>query len=149
MSNIFWLAVIVAENFTSILKWSFFFPTAYSAADFLVNPLEPQNADKIRIKIADLGNACWVVSTVGRFQAFRKWIMDHIRCLNTKSWWCVMFTDVLSSTSAQALYRGHPDAPVPSCGGADRSRVRTPRWHMEHCVYGTNSFSVDLTSTFL
>uniref|UniRef100_A0A8C1Q025 non-specific serine/threonine protein kinase n=1 Tax=Cyprinus carpio TaxID=7962 RepID=A0A8C1Q025_CYPCA len=32
----------------------------YSAADFLVNPLEPQNADKIRIKIADLGNACWV-----------------------------------------------------------------------------------------
>uniref|UniRef100_A0A4W4EPN6 non-specific serine/threonine protein kinase n=1 Tax=Electrophorus electricus TaxID=8005 RepID=A0A4W4EPN6_ELEEL len=33
---------------------------AFSAADFLVNPLEPQNADKIRIKIADLGNACWV-----------------------------------------------------------------------------------------
>uniref|UniRef100_A0A8C7T659 non-specific serine/threonine protein kinase n=1 Tax=Oncorhynchus mykiss TaxID=8022 RepID=A0A8C7T659_ONCMY len=26
----------------------------FSAADFLVNPLEPQNADKIRIKIADL-----------------------------------------------------------------------------------------------
>lgn len=37
---------------------------AFSAADFLVNPLEPQNADKIRIKIADLGNACWVVSVV-------------------------------------------------------------------------------------
>ncbi|XP_051950768.1 SRSF protein kinase 3 [Xyrauchen texanus] len=35
-------------------------PNSYSAADFLVNPLEPQNADKIRIKIADLGNACWV-----------------------------------------------------------------------------------------
>uniref|UniRef100_A0A672PWK5 non-specific serine/threonine protein kinase n=1 Tax=Sinocyclocheilus grahami TaxID=75366 RepID=A0A672PWK5_SINGR len=35
-------------------------PNTYSAADFLVNPLEPQNADKIRIKIADLGNACWV-----------------------------------------------------------------------------------------
>ncbi|XP_074063606.1 SRSF protein kinase 3 isoform X2 [Macrotis lagotis] len=31
-----------------------------SASDFLVNPLEPQNADKIKIKIADLGNACWV-----------------------------------------------------------------------------------------
>uniref|UniRef100_A0A8B9LA57 non-specific serine/threonine protein kinase n=1 Tax=Astyanax mexicanus TaxID=7994 RepID=A0A8B9LA57_ASTMX len=30
------------------------------AADFLVNPLDPQNADKICIKIADLGNACWV-----------------------------------------------------------------------------------------
>lgn len=35
-------------------------PNSFSAADFLVNPLEPQNADKIRIKIADLGNACWV-----------------------------------------------------------------------------------------
>ncbi|KAK2898256.1 hypothetical protein Q8A67_009674 [Cirrhinus molitorella] len=35
-------------------------PNTYAAADFLVNPLEPQNADKIRIKIADLGNACWV-----------------------------------------------------------------------------------------
>ncbi|XP_069839240.1 SRSF protein kinase 1-like [Dendropsophus ebraccatus] len=31
-----------------------------SAADFLLNPLEPQNADKIRVKVADLGNACWV-----------------------------------------------------------------------------------------
>lgn len=35
-------------------------PNSYSAADFLVNPLESQNADKISIKIADLGNACWV-----------------------------------------------------------------------------------------
>uniref|UniRef100_A0AAY4B6F0 non-specific serine/threonine protein kinase n=1 Tax=Denticeps clupeoides TaxID=299321 RepID=A0AAY4B6F0_9TELE len=34
--------------------------SVYGAVDFLVNPLEPQNADKIRIKIADLGNACWV-----------------------------------------------------------------------------------------
>lgn len=32
------------------------------AADLLVNPLDPRNADKIRVKIADLGNACWVVS---------------------------------------------------------------------------------------
>ncbi|KAG7472672.1 hypothetical protein MATL_G00111410 [Megalops atlanticus] len=35
-------------------------PHMFSAADFLVNPLDPLNADKIRIKIADLGNACWV-----------------------------------------------------------------------------------------
>ncbi|XP_012993841.1 SRSF protein kinase 2 isoform X3 [Esox lucius] len=28
--------------------------------DLLVNLLKPQNADKIKIKIADLGNACWV-----------------------------------------------------------------------------------------
>uniref|UniRef100_A0A8C3HVD6 non-specific serine/threonine protein kinase n=1 Tax=Chrysemys picta bellii TaxID=8478 RepID=A0A8C3HVD6_CHRPI len=30
------------------------------ASEFLVNPLDPQNADRIRVKIADLGNACWV-----------------------------------------------------------------------------------------
>uniref|UniRef100_A0A8C5R0K2 non-specific serine/threonine protein kinase n=1 Tax=Leptobrachium leishanense TaxID=445787 RepID=A0A8C5R0K2_9ANUR len=33
---------------------------SFRAADFLVNPLDPQNADKIEVKIADLGNACWV-----------------------------------------------------------------------------------------
>ncbi|KAG2455822.1 SRPK3 kinase, partial [Polypterus senegalus] len=32
----------------------------FSAADFLLNPLDPQNEDKLSIKIADLGNACWV-----------------------------------------------------------------------------------------
>ncbi|CAL8323329.1 unnamed protein product [Merluccius merluccius] len=31
-----------------------------SAGALLVNPLEPLNADKIKVKIADLGNACWV-----------------------------------------------------------------------------------------
>uniref|UniRef100_A0A8C7R833 non-specific serine/threonine protein kinase n=1 Tax=Oncorhynchus mykiss TaxID=8022 RepID=A0A8C7R833_ONCMY len=31
-----------------------------SESDLLVNLLKPQNADKISIKIADLGNACWV-----------------------------------------------------------------------------------------
>nr|DBA19939.1 TPA: hypothetical protein GDO54_015694 [Pyxicephalus adspersus] len=31
-----------------------------TASDFLVNPLDPQNADKIKVKVADLGNACWV-----------------------------------------------------------------------------------------
>ena len=31
-------------------------------SDVLVNLLKPQNAGKISIKIADLGNACWVVS---------------------------------------------------------------------------------------
>uniref|UniRef100_A0A3P9MKK2 non-specific serine/threonine protein kinase n=1 Tax=Oryzias latipes TaxID=8090 RepID=A0A3P9MKK2_ORYLA len=30
------------------------------AADLLINPLDPQNAESIRVKIADLGNACWV-----------------------------------------------------------------------------------------
>lgn len=32
----------------------------FSASDFVLSPLEPQNADKIKVKIADLGNACWV-----------------------------------------------------------------------------------------
>ncbi|XP_029428642.1 SRSF protein kinase 1 isoform X2 [Rhinatrema bivittatum] len=31
-----------------------------SAGSFLLNPLEPLNADKLKVKIADLGNACWV-----------------------------------------------------------------------------------------
>ncbi|XP_045150785.1 SRSF protein kinase 1 isoform X2 [Echinops telfairi] len=31
-----------------------------SAGNFLVNPLEPKNAEKLQVKIADLGNACWV-----------------------------------------------------------------------------------------
>uniref|UniRef100_A0A673JWS4 non-specific serine/threonine protein kinase n=1 Tax=Sinocyclocheilus rhinocerous TaxID=307959 RepID=A0A673JWS4_9TELE len=30
------------------------------ATDLLVNPLDPRNADVLRVKIADLGNACWV-----------------------------------------------------------------------------------------
>ncbi|XP_061591137.1 SRSF protein kinase 3 isoform X2 [Cololabis saira] len=32
----------------------------FSSSDFVINPLDPQNADKLRVKIADLGNACWV-----------------------------------------------------------------------------------------
>ncbi|CAJ1051645.1 SRSF protein kinase 1b [Xyrichtys novacula] len=31
-----------------------------AAGSLLVNPLEPINADKLQVKIADLGNACWV-----------------------------------------------------------------------------------------
>uniref|UniRef100_A0A8C2HY58 non-specific serine/threonine protein kinase n=1 Tax=Cyprinus carpio TaxID=7962 RepID=A0A8C2HY58_CYPCA len=31
-----------------------------SSGSLLINPLDPLNADKIKVKIADLGNACWV-----------------------------------------------------------------------------------------
>ncbi|XP_075870288.1 SRSF protein kinase 1b isoform X3 [Nelusetta ayraudi] len=31
-----------------------------ATGNLLVNPLEPANADKLLVKIADLGNACWV-----------------------------------------------------------------------------------------
>uniref|UniRef100_A0A4W5JZ80 non-specific serine/threonine protein kinase n=1 Tax=Hucho hucho TaxID=62062 RepID=A0A4W5JZ80_9TELE len=37
-----------------------YFVSGLSQTDLLVNLLKPQNADKISIKIADLGNACWV-----------------------------------------------------------------------------------------
>uniref|UniRef100_A0A671NXB3 non-specific serine/threonine protein kinase n=1 Tax=Sinocyclocheilus anshuiensis TaxID=1608454 RepID=A0A671NXB3_9TELE len=47
-----------------ILKRSFSFLSCTAAkiaeGNLLVNPLDPLNADKIRVKIADLGNACWV-----------------------------------------------------------------------------------------
>uniref|UniRef100_H3C8G0 non-specific serine/threonine protein kinase n=1 Tax=Tetraodon nigroviridis TaxID=99883 RepID=H3C8G0_TETNG len=33
---------------------------AFSACDFLLSPLDPGNAHKLKVKIADLGNACWV-----------------------------------------------------------------------------------------
>ncbi|KAM4562624.1 SRSF protein kinase 3 [Odontesthes bonariensis] len=32
----------------------------FSASDFVLSPLDPQNADRLQVKIADLGNACWV-----------------------------------------------------------------------------------------
>uniref|UniRef100_A0A8C1LK85 non-specific serine/threonine protein kinase n=1 Tax=Cyprinus carpio TaxID=7962 RepID=A0A8C1LK85_CYPCA len=43
-------------------SFSFFSCTAakIAAGNLLVDPLDPLNADKIRVKIADLGNACWV-----------------------------------------------------------------------------------------
>uniref|UniRef100_A0A3P8YBL2 non-specific serine/threonine protein kinase n=1 Tax=Esox lucius TaxID=8010 RepID=A0A3P8YBL2_ESOLU len=31
-----------------------------AAGNLLVNPLDPLNADRLKVKIADLGNACWV-----------------------------------------------------------------------------------------
>lgn len=35
-----------------------------TAGSLLVNPLDPLNGEQIKVKIADLGNACWVVSTL-------------------------------------------------------------------------------------
>uniref|UniRef100_A0A8D3C852 non-specific serine/threonine protein kinase n=1 Tax=Scophthalmus maximus TaxID=52904 RepID=A0A8D3C852_SCOMX len=37
-----------------------FLPSTGASGSMLVNPLEPVNADKLQVKIADLGNACWV-----------------------------------------------------------------------------------------
>jgi serine/threonine-protein kinase SRPK1 len=30
----------------------------FSAGNFLINPLEPKNTEKLKVKIADLGSAC-------------------------------------------------------------------------------------------
>ncbi|XP_041860185.1 SRSF protein kinase 3 isoform X2 [Melanotaenia boesemani] len=35
-------------------------PDVFSSSDFVISPLDPQNANRLRVKIADLGNACWV-----------------------------------------------------------------------------------------
>uniref|UniRef100_A0A9J7ZKA4 non-specific serine/threonine protein kinase n=2 Tax=Cyprinus carpio TaxID=7962 RepID=A0A9J7ZKA4_CYPCA len=43
-----------------LLFVSIVFYNKLSSGSLLVNPLEPLNADKIKVKIADLGNACWV-----------------------------------------------------------------------------------------
>lgn len=48
------------------------------AADLLVNPLDPRNADKIRVKIADLGNACWVVSITDSFKLFSLHCLERV-----------------------------------------------------------------------
>uniref|UniRef100_A0A8C6VWJ2 non-specific serine/threonine protein kinase n=1 Tax=Nothobranchius furzeri TaxID=105023 RepID=A0A8C6VWJ2_NOTFU len=43
-----------------LLQVLLLFPVRARAADLLINPLDPRNAESIRVKIADLGNACWV-----------------------------------------------------------------------------------------
>uniref|UniRef100_A0AAR2LY27 non-specific serine/threonine protein kinase n=1 Tax=Pygocentrus nattereri TaxID=42514 RepID=A0AAR2LY27_PYGNA len=45
---------------SSLLSYACFPAAKLAAGNLLVNPLEPLNADKILVKIADLGNACWV-----------------------------------------------------------------------------------------
>lgn len=43
--------------------------------DLLVNFLDSRNVDKIRVKIVDLGNVCWVVSG---FRFFRRVGFDYV-----------------------------------------------------------------------
>ncbi|XP_078481158.1 SRSF protein kinase 3 isoform X1 [Ciona intestinalis] len=52
-------AVSSDSSHTSMSKGSDW-RTSCSANDLLVNILESENHDKIKVKIADLGNACWV-----------------------------------------------------------------------------------------
>uniref|UniRef100_A0A674MTR5 non-specific serine/threonine protein kinase n=1 Tax=Takifugu rubripes TaxID=31033 RepID=A0A674MTR5_TAKRU len=50
----------VAKNFHVKLVADCTDVCRYRAVSLLVNPLDPLNADKLQVKIADLGNACWV-----------------------------------------------------------------------------------------
>lgn len=54
---IYWLFLSPCLSFCCVIGK----PTAGS---LLVNPLDPLNADNIKVKIADLGNACWVVRSL-------------------------------------------------------------------------------------
>lgn len=54
---IYWLFLSPRLSFRCVIGK----PTAGS---LLVNPLDPLNADNIKVKIADLGNACWVVRSL-------------------------------------------------------------------------------------
>lgn len=54
---IYWISISPRLSFCSVTGK----PTAGS---LLVNPLDPLNADSIKVKIADLGNACWVVRSL-------------------------------------------------------------------------------------
>uniref|UniRef100_A0AAY4E1Q6 non-specific serine/threonine protein kinase n=1 Tax=Denticeps clupeoides TaxID=299321 RepID=A0AAY4E1Q6_9TELE len=49
------------HSISRCLKFTIFNPLlARFGAASLFSPLQPENADKIQVKIADLGNACWV-----------------------------------------------------------------------------------------
>lgn len=99
-----------------------------SSSSLLVNPLDPLNADKLQVKIADLGNACWVVSiknTMGRRQSMD---LSQMRPL----------TNPFLPRAAQAFYRRHPDSAVSFTRGADRIWLQHTCRHLEHCLHGND-----------
>lgn len=53
--------------------------------------------------------------------------------------WLLSLFPSYVSFPAQTLHRGHSDQTVQSSGGSDWSRVRTPGWHLEHCLHGTRT----------
>uniref|UniRef100_A0AAX7VHL5 non-specific serine/threonine protein kinase n=1 Tax=Astatotilapia calliptera TaxID=8154 RepID=A0AAX7VHL5_ASTCA len=53
-------SVFIPLFYSMSLLLSVLYKGKLTAGSLLVNPLEPLNADKIKVKIADLGNACWV-----------------------------------------------------------------------------------------
>lgn len=57
-------SVFIPLFYSMSLLLSVLYKDKLTAGSLLVNPLEPLNGDKIKVKIADLGNACWVVSSL-------------------------------------------------------------------------------------
>lgn len=105
--------------------------SAFSASEFILSPLDPVNAHKLKVKIADLGNACWVVRCRAPPSLFRCGVGVKKRPIPGPA--CLLLSPV------QTLHRGHPDQTVQSSGGSDRSRVRPSRRHLEHRVHGTHT----------
>lgn len=66
-------------------------PLTGATGNLLVNPLEPVNADKLQVKIADLGNACWVVSANIHY-----W--DGEKVLSTMKFTCALNPNSKTST---------------------------------------------------
>ncbi len=64
-------------------SFSFFSCTAakIAAGNLLVDPLDPLNADTIRVKIADLGNACWVVSVEFSMRLHQKQLSQGVKVI--------------------------------------------------------------------
>ncbi len=62
-------------------SFSFFSCTAakIAAGNLLDDPLDLLNADKIRVKIADLGNACWVVSVESSMHLHQKQLKSVLK----------------------------------------------------------------------
>ncbi|XP_015252618.1 PREDICTED: SRSF protein kinase 3 [Cyprinodon variegatus] len=53
-------SVMSATSESALSTQSGYSSGGFSSSDFVLNPLDPRNADRLQVKIADLGNACWV-----------------------------------------------------------------------------------------
>lgn len=81
-----------------------------------LSPCSSTSTDDISVKVADLGNACWIVSARSAFASTR----------------LILFCP----SPGPALYGRHPDAPVSVSRGADRRRLQHGRRHLVDGVHG-------------
>lgn len=93
------------------------FSSGFSSSDFVLSPLDPQNADKLRVKIADLGNACWVVS----YESSPALPWPQLLICSPMR----LPSSLFLSYPAQTLHGRHSDKTIPSARGSDWRRVWT------------------------